>query len=29
VADDAGGDYAAPLANLSKYLIKAGNALSK
>lgn len=29
VAEDAGGDYAAPLANLSKQLIKAGNTLSK
>ena len=29
VAEDAGGDYAAPLANLSKLLIKAGNTLSK
>lgn len=29
VAEDASGDYAAPLANLSKLLIKAGNALSK
>ena len=29
VADDAGGDYAAPLTNLSKQLIKAGNALSR
>ncbi|MBO2010475.1 hypothetical protein [Hymenobacter negativus] len=29
VADDAGGDYAAPLTNLSKLLIKAGNTLSR
>lgn len=29
VADEAGGDYAAPLTNLSKQLIKAGNALSR
>ena len=29
VADDAGGDYSAPLTNLSKLLIKAGNTLSK
>ncbi|GAB3721878.1 hypothetical protein GCM10027594_02430 [Hymenobacter agri] len=29
VAEEAGGDYAAPLTNLSKQLIKAGNALSK
>lgn len=29
VAEDAGGDYAAPLTNLSKQLIKAGNTLSK
>ncbi|MBH8570678.1 hypothetical protein KB206_17430 [Microvirga sp. STS02] len=29
VADEAGGDYAAPLTNLSKQLIKAGNTLSK
>ncbi|GAB2853897.1 hypothetical protein [Hymenobacter ruber] len=29
VAEEAGGDYAAPLANLSKQLIKAGNTLSK
>ena len=29
VAEDAGGDYAAPLENLSKQLIKAGNTLSK
>ena len=29
VADEAGGDYSAPLTNLSKLLIKAGNALSR
>lgn len=29
VAEDAGGDYTAPLTNLSKQLIKAGNTLSK
>lgn len=29
VADEAGGDYDAPLVNLSKMLIKAGNALSR
>ena len=29
VADEAGGDYNAPLANLSKMLIKAGNTLSR
>lgn len=29
VAEEASGDYAAPLTNLSKRLIKAGNALSK
>jgi hypothetical protein len=29
VAEEAGGDYAAPLTNLSKQLIKAGNTLSK
>jgi hypothetical protein len=29
VADEAGGDYAAPLTNLSKQLIKAGNTLSR
>jgi len=29
VAEDAGGDYSAPLNNLSKLLIKAGNTLSK
>ena len=29
VAEDAGGDYAVPLNNLSKLLIKAGNALSR
>ncbi len=29
VADDAGGDYSAPLINLSKVLIKAGNTLSR
>ena len=29
VAEEAAGDYAAPLANLSKQLIKAGNTLSK
>lgn len=29
VAEDAGGDYSAPLTNLSKLLIKAGNALSR
>jgi hypothetical protein len=29
VADDAGGEYSGPLTNLSKQLIKAGNALSK
>ena len=29
VAEDAGGDYAAPLTNLSKLLIKAGSSLSR
>ena len=29
VADDAGGDYSAPLGNLSKQLIKAASLLSK
>ena len=29
VADDAGGDYNAPLTNLSKQLLKAGNSLSR
>ena len=29
VADDAGGDYSAPLGHLSKQLIKAASALSK
>ena len=29
VADDAGGDYSAPLTNLSKQLLKAGNSLSR
>jgi hypothetical protein len=29
VADEAGGDYTAPLTNLSKLLIKAGNTLSR
>ena len=29
VAEDAGGDYSAPLTNLSKLLIKAGNTLSR
>jgi hypothetical protein len=29
VAEEAGGDYAAPLTNLSKLLIKAGNTLSR
>ncbi|MBU6120114.1 hypothetical protein [Hymenobacter siberiensis] len=29
VAEEAGGGYAAPLTNLSKQLIKAGNTLSK
>ena len=28
-AEDAGGDYAAPLTNLSKLLIKAGSSLSR
>ena len=29
VAEEAGGDYSAPLTNLSKLLIKAGNTLSR
>ena len=29
VAEDAGGDYSAPLGNLSKLLIKAGSSLSR
>ena len=29
VAEDAGGDYSAPLGNLSKLLIKAGSTLSR
>ena len=29
VAEDAGGDYSTPLANLSKLLIKAGSSLSR
>ncbi|WP_210513702.1 hypothetical protein [Hymenobacter terricola] len=29
VAEEAGGDYSAPLVNLSKLLIKAGNTLSR
>lgn len=29
VAEDAGGDYSAPLVNLSKLLIKAGSSLSR